>query len=123
MSLDRGGVERQGDGFLAQFRQGLEDRTPSSPLGPAIEAIVDRGVRAVFIRAIAPTRPRLQHMNDAADDAPIVLALRPRQSCRQVRLDARPLPSVQPKQTLTHSLAPKPLTGASNHMFLIRYRP
>ncbi len=109
MSLDRGRVEREHDGAFAELRQSFKDRTPSVAFGPAIEAIVDRRVRAVFGRAIAPTSPRLQHMNDAADDAPIVVAHRTRQSSRQIRLDTRPLPITQPKQTLTHSLAPNSL--------------
>lgn len=110
MSLDRGGIERQGDGICAEPRQSLEDRTPSSALRPAVEAIVDRRVRAVLPWAIAPSRPRLQHMNDATDDAPIICALRPRQSSRQVRLQTRPLPVVQPKQSVSHSLAPSEST-------------
>src|SRR5438067_96138 len=76
-------------------------------LGPAIEAIVDGRVRAVFTRTIAPSRTRLQHVNDAADDAPIVVPFRPRQSRRQMRFDTRPLSIIQPKQPLAHSLAPE----------------
>jgi hypothetical protein len=46
-------------------------------------------------------------MNDAAGDPPIVAACWTRQSARQMRLDTRPLPITQPKQTLTHSLLPR----------------
>lgn len=123
MSLDRGGVERQCDGILAELRQSFEDRTPSATFGPAIEAIVDRRAGAVFGWAIAPATPRLQHMNDAADDAPIVVARRTRQARRQMPLDTQPLPVTQPKQTLTHSLAPNSLQRAENHRTMIRYRP
>ena len=107
MSLDRGRVEREYDGIFAGLRQSFEDRTPSVTFGPAVEAIVDRRIGAVFGRAIAPTSPRLQHMNDAAGDPPIVAACWTRQSARQMRLDTRPLPITQPKQTLTHSLLPR----------------
>ena len=106
MSFDRGRVERQRDGILAKLGQRFKDCAPSTALGPAIEAIVDRGVRAVFARTVAPSRARLQHVNDAADDAPIVVPLRPRQPSRQMRFDPRPLPVIQPKQTRAHSLAP-----------------
>ncbi len=123
MSLDRGGVERQRDGVFAELRQSFKDRTPSATFGPAVEAIVDCRVGAIFGWAIAPTSPRLQHMNDAADDAPIVVARRTRQSCRQMRLNTHPLPVTQPKQTLTHSLAPNSLQRAENHRTMIRYRP
>lgn len=123
MSLDRGRVQRQRDGIFARLRQGFEDRAPSAFLGPAIEAIVDRRVRAVLARAIAPPPARLQHMDDAADDTPIVVPLRTRQALWQMTLDARPLLVVQPKQTRTHSLAPYSQPGAMNHVAPIRYRP
>jgi len=123
MSLDRGGIEREHGGILAELRQGLEDRSPPVTLGPAIEAIVDRRVGAVFGGAIAPTSSRLQHMNDATDDAPIVVARRARQSTWQMRFDTRPLPITQPKQALTHSLAPALLRRVRNHRTMIRYRP
>ena len=105
MSLDRRGIERQRDGLFAELRQSLKDLTPSSALGPAVEAIVDRRIRAVLPWTIAPSRPRLKHMNDAADGAPIIGTLRPGQSRRQMRLQTRPLPVVQPEQSVTHSLA------------------
>lgn len=97
MSFDRGRVERQRDGIFAELGQRFKDCAPSSALGPTIEAIVDGRVRAVFTRTIAPSRTRLQHVNDAADDAPIVVPLRPCQSRRQMRFDTRPLPVIQPK--------------------------
>jgi hypothetical protein len=44
-----------------------------------------------------------------------------------MRLQTRPLPIVQPKQSVTHSLAPanrlETSRGAENHVTLIRYRP
>ena len=123
MSFDRGRVERQRDGIFAELGQRFKDCAPSSALGPAIEAIVDGRVRAVFTRTIAPSRTRLQHVNDAADYAPIVVPLRPRQSSRQMRFDTRPLPIIQPEQTLTHSLAPESTRRLQNHVTLIRYRP
>ena len=91
MSFDRGRVERQRDGIFAKFGQRFKDCAPSSAFGPTIETIVDGGVRAVFTRTIAPSRTRLQHVDNAADDAPIVIPLRPRQSRRQ----GRPKPDIQ----------------------------
>ncbi len=123
MSLDRGGVQRQGDGVSARFRQGLEDRTPSAFLGPAVKAIVDRRVGAVLARAIAPPPTTLQHVDDAADDTPVIVPLWTRQAGWQMSFDARPLPVVQPKQTRTHSLALQTLLSAENHIVTIRYRP
>jgi hypothetical protein len=106
VSFDRGRVERQRDGIFAGLGQRFKDCAPSPALGPAVEAIVDRRVRAVFTRAVAPSRTRLQHVNDPAEDAPVVVPIRPRQSRRQMRLDTCPLPVIQPKQTRAHSLAP-----------------
>ena len=124
MSFDRGRVERQRDGIFAGLGQRFKDRAPSSALGPAVEAVVDGRVRAVFTWAIAPSRARLQHMNDSADDAPVVVSIRPRQPRRQMRFDTPPLPVIQPKQTRAHSLAPESKTrGQRNHIALFRYRP
>jgi len=123
MSFDRGRVERQRDGVFAGLGQRFKDRAPSSALGPAVEAIVDRRVRPVFRWTIAPPRTRLQHVNDAADDAAVVVPLRSFQPRRQMRLNARPLPVIQPKQTRAHSLAPESKLEQGNHVALIRYRP
>ena len=91
MSFDRGRVERKRNGIFAGLGQRFKDRAPSSALCPTIEAIVDRRVRPVFRWTIAPPRTRLQHVNDAADDAPIVVPIRSGQSRRQVRFYPRPL--------------------------------
>ncbi|MHC2584537.1 hypothetical protein ACVI1J_003280 [Bradyrhizobium diazoefficiens] len=89
VSFNRGRVERQYDAVFARLGQRFEDCAPSSSLGPAIEAIVDRRVRAVFTWTITPSCTRLQHVNDAADDASVVVPIRPRQSPRQMRFDTR----------------------------------
>jgi len=107
MSFNRGRVERQHDAVFARLGQRFEDCAPSSSLGPGIEAIVDRRVRAVFTWTITPSCTRLQHVNDPADDAPVVVAIRPRQSRRQMRLDTCPLPIIQPEQPRPHSHAPE----------------
>ena len=106
MSFDRGRVERKRNGIFAGLGQRFKDRAPSSALCPTIEAIVDRRVRPVFRWTIAPPRTRLQHVNDAADDAPIVVPIRSGQSRRQVRFYPRPLLIIQPKQAATHLSSP-----------------
>jgi len=123
MSLDRSGVQRQDDGIFAGLGQGPKDRVPSVFLGPAIETIVNRRVGTVLVRTIAPACPRLQHMDNAADDASIIVPLRTRQAIRKMPFDPRPLSVIQPKQTRTHSLAPYSQPGAMNHSAPIRYRP
>ena len=123
MSLDRGGVQRQRDGAFARLDQDFKDRAPSVFLGPAVKTIVDRCVGAVLARAIAPPPSRLQHMNDAADDTPVVVPFRTGQARWKMRFDTCPLLVVQPKQTLTQSLTPQALAGAENHIRTNRYRP
>ena len=85
MGLDRGRIIRQRDAVFAWLGQRLEDCLPSSALGPPVEAIVDRRVRTIFGRTIAPSRTGLEHVHDAADNAPIVIAFGPRQFRRQMR--------------------------------------
>jgi hypothetical protein len=92
VSFDRSRVERQHDGIFATLGQRFKDGAPSSALGPTIEAIVDRRVRTVFTQTVAPSPTRLQHVNDAADDAPIVSPFWPRQPGRQMGADTRPVP-------------------------------
>src|SRR5512144_2812964 len=75
MRLDRGGVDRQGHAVLSAIGQCLEDRLPTSALGPAIEAIVDGGVRTIFGRAVAPACAALEHVHDAAYNASIISAV------------------------------------------------
>ena len=72
MSFNRGRVERQHDAVFARLGQRFEDCAPSSSLGPAIEAIVDRRVGTVLGRAVSPSRTTSKHVNDAGDHAPVV---------------------------------------------------
>ena len=123
MSFDRGRVERQRDGIFAKFGQRFKDCAPSSAFGPTIETIVDGGVRAVFTRTIAPSRTRLQHVDNAADDAPIVIPLRPRQSRRQMRFYARHCLSFSQNKPSRILSPPNQTLRQENHMTLIRYRP
>ncbi len=104
MSLDRGGIQRQRHRIVAQLGQRLEDRTPSVALGPAVEAIIDRRVRAVFPWAVAPAPARLQHVDDAADDPTIVrlVSLGTGQAARQMPLERLPLSVVQPEQAVPY---------------------
>src|SRR6266705_1563537 len=96
----------------AAIGQRLEDRLPMSALGPAIEAIVDGRVRTIFGRAIAPARAALEHVDDAADDAAIVLALGSALVGRQVRFNACPLPVAEPEQPFAHRSLPVPNRSA-----------
>ena len=102
MRLDRGGIDRQSHAVLAAAGERFKDRLPMSALGPAIEPIVDRRVRTKVGWAIAPTRATLKHVNDTADDASIVFALRSGLVRWQMRLYPSPLPVVEPEQSFAH---------------------
>lgn len=102
MRLDRGGVDGQDHAVLAAAGERFKNRLPMSALGPAVEPIVDRGVRTKVGRAIAPTRTALKHVNDTADDASIVIARRSGLVRWQMRLYLRPLFVVEPKQSFAH---------------------
>jgi len=124
MRLDRRGVDRQGHAVFSAVGQRLEDSLPASALGPTIEPVVDRRVRTILRRAITPACAALEHMYDAADDAPIILALGASQVGRQVRRHSCPLPVVQPEQTCSHQNLPVPNhSEPGNQSPLIEYRP
>ena len=62
-----------------------------------MKAIVDRRRWAIDRRTVLPAAPRFEHVDDAADDPAVVLAMRPRLVRRQQRFDRRPLPVVEPE--------------------------
>jgi hypothetical protein len=70
---------------------------PDAPPRPAYKAIIDRGRRAIFARAIAPATPALEHVHDTADDAPIIRPLDATHIRWQMRFDPTPLLITQPK--------------------------
>jgi hypothetical protein len=76
MRLDRSGVDEQSDAVLPAAGERFKDRLPMAALGPAIKAIVDRRVRTIVGRTIAPACAALKHVNDTADNASIVIARR-----------------------------------------------
>jgi len=124
MRLDRGGVDGQGHAILAAAGERFKDRLPMSALSPAIETIVDRRVRTIVGRAIAPACAALKHVNDTADDASIVIARRAGLVRWQMRLDLSPLLVVQPEQPFAHRSPPSRINLVRrNQRSLIMYRP
>jgi hypothetical protein len=95
MRLGRGAID-DGNVVRGQFHQGAEQALPPSAHRPAMEPIVNRGRRPLDCRTILPATPRPQHMNDAANDAPVIHSRRARSILWQQRLNRRPLPLVQP---------------------------
>ena len=124
MRFDRGGVDGQSHAVLAAAGERFKDRLPMSALGPAIEAIVDRRVRTIVGRAIAPACAALKHMNDAADNASIIIARRAGLVRWQMRPYLSPLLVGQPEQSFTHRSPPSRINSVrGNQRSLIRYRP
>jgi hypothetical protein len=124
MRLDRGGVDGQGHAVLPAAGERFKDRLPMSALGPAIKAIVDRRVRTIVWRTIAPACAALKDVNDTADDASIVIARRPCLVRWQMRLYLSPLPVVEPEQSFAHRSPPRRISSVrGNQSSLIRYRP
>ena len=106
MRFDRGGVDGQSHAVLAAAGERFKDRLPMSALGPAIETIVDRRVRTIIGWAIAPACAALKHVNDATDNASIVITRRTGLVGRQMRLYLRPLLVIEPEQSFAHRSPP-----------------
>ena len=124
MRFDRGRIDGQSQAVLAAAGERLKDRLPMSALGPAIEAIVDRRVRTIIGRKIAPASAALKHVNNTADNASIVIAPWTRLVHWQMRLYLSPLLAVEPKQSFAHRSPPCRINSVQgNQNPLIRYRP
>src|SRR6476469_8448467 len=91
-----------------------EHRLPEAAPRPAIEAVVDRGARAVGGWAIAPTAARSQDVQDTGDDLPIVLPLGSGLVLGHERVNHRPLLIREPEQ-VRHRHLPGCQTAAWNH--------
>jgi hypothetical protein len=124
MRLDRGGVDGQSHAVFTAAGERFKDRLPMSALRPAIKPIVDRRVRTIVRRAIAPARAALKHVNDTADDASIVIARRASLVRWKMRLYLSPLLIVEPEQSFAHRSPPRRINSVQgNQIELIRYRP
>lgn len=82
---------------LGRSGNGCKDLLPNASLAPAREAVIDCLVRAIVFRAILPAAADLEHVHDTAQNAAVILALRPRLIGRQMRNDLRPLIIVEPE--------------------------
>lgn len=124
MRFDRSGVDGQSHAVLAAAGERFKDRLPMSALSPPIETIVDRRIRTIVGRAIAPACAALKHVNDTADNASIVIARWASLVRWQMRLNPSPLLVVQPEQPLAHRSPPCRINSVpGNQRSLIRYRP
>ena len=67
-----GGVDHDPLRFAALARQFGENLVEHAQAAPSNEPIVDRLVRAIIARSVAPAQPVLDHKDDGADDPPII---------------------------------------------------
>ena len=102
MRFDRGTVDEDLRRRPARLSKRVEEADPDAFLRPSHEAIVERLLGPVFGGRIDPASARLENMNDAADDPPVVntrLAARVR---RPVRLNLKKLRFRQPEKIAIH---------------------
>jgi len=96
MCFDVRAVDRHRARDVTLTRRRNEDVVPYPLAAPPIEAIVDRRVRAIGSRTVTPTRPRPQHVQNAADHPAIINPMSPTPTTRQQPLYPRPLHIAQP---------------------------
>jgi len=108
MRFDVRGVDHLGVRRSTVAGKLTEQVFPYAAPRPPREAIVDSHRRSVSFRTIGPTAAAIQHVYDAADNAPIVLPLDTAHISWQVRFDPTPLFVAQPKQIPAHDPNPSP---------------
>ena len=69
----------------------VEHASPDAAAGPAHEPVIQRLARAVGRRCVRPTAALPQHVDDPADQSPIVHAWNAADVLRQQGLEPRPL--------------------------------
>ena len=106
MSLDRRGVDQHLRRRAAGRCQGMENIHPNAFGRPAHEAIVQRLLRTIDRRRVDPATAGLQHMDDPADDAPVIDPRFAASVGRKMRREPRELPLVQPELIAIHDGSP-----------------
>jgi hypothetical protein len=106
MDFHMAAIERDLSGSFNRCRDRSEDVLPNAALAPARKAILDSLVWSIFRCAVLPATSYLLNVHDAAQNPPVILALRARLICRQMHHDLRPLLIAKPKQICVHRLGP-----------------
>ena len=75
MGSDVAAVEGGCGACLSDLGKRGEHGFPKATPRPAVEAVLNRGPRAVGGRTIAPAEARSQDVQDAGDDLPVILPL------------------------------------------------
>ena len=105
MRLHRRTVDHDERGRIGAFDESGEQTLPQPALAPTIVPVEHRRIRPVFIRKRTPSTAFTQPVDDPADDAPIILPLRPGMDHRKMRRERRKLFVRQPK-IVRHDLSP-----------------
>src|ERR1700722_9228212 len=106
MGLQMRGVDHDSLGMAAPARQRCENLVEYAQAAPANEPIVDRLVRTIPRRGVAPTKPILDHKHNRADDPPIVY---PRDPMRQRKIPLNPTHlRLRKQEQISHSEASPP---------------
>src|SRR5487761_2012773 len=99
-----GTVDGHAGDNAGRARQSLEYLEPEPLPAPAIEAIVDRRIGAVFRRAVPPAGARAQHVDDPADHTSVVHPMRAATSMRQQGFKPPPFRSLESQLSLRRNL-------------------
>ena len=105
MRLDGRTVDHRARWGIAAGNECREYPLPQTALAPAVISIEDRRIRPVLVGKSAPTAALAQPMDDPADDAAIVHALRSGVDHREMRLDRRPL-LIAEREIVRHESSP-----------------
>ena len=115
MRFDGGTVDENLRWRPAGLRKRMKEAGPDAFLRPSHEAVGERLFRSILGWRIDPATARFEHMNDAADDPPVVNARLAARVRRQKRLKPRKLIVRKPKIVANYEPSP---SGTVNHKFV-----
>jgi hypothetical protein len=117
MRLDGRTIDHRERRGIATSNERREYTLPQTALAPPIISIEDRRIRPVSLGKCAPSAALAQPMDDPADDATIVRALRSSVDHRKMRLDRRPLLVIEPEIVRHESSLPHELESRRDAQF------
>ena len=117
MRLDGRTIDHRERRRIGAFDERLEYPLPKTALAPTIISVEDCRIRSVFVGKCAPPAALAKTMDDAAEDASIVFALRPGMDHRKMRLDRRPLLIAEPEIVRHESSPPDELESRCDVQF------
>lgn len=104
MNLDAAAVDEQPIWRIAGTCQCAEDAFSNAVLGPANEAVAERLLRPIHIRAVSPAPSAAQRMDDPAQHPAIIHPRLAAYVGRQQRHDPVPLRVGKPKEICHHTV-------------------